>query len=253
MEPALIRLKWTAAIVLVTTGLALSGDTTTSSSVAGQPGLLESFHDFHRAWREGRYGDCRKYFRGGDGTHELPTLEGCLALLGERRGARLHFKHMQASDREGRLTGKVRTYWVMMPLAGVRDTRLLLATDESITMVAGQGEIWVEHYAVRDVTSEILALTREKIAQLGKGLSDQSGSEPDRMRAGVRMYILLWEIAEYEQMFPLLERLLQMGLREKSPKAFSAVSELTRRAVSDVAPPKAFQDLVTKVLTSAAK
>lgn len=205
------------------------------------------FREMIGPWHAQQYKGCEKYFAKDVTGRGQTSFQEAVAQIGDRRGFSLHTGTTEVSREEGAVVARARTYWIAKPVEGVRDKRETRITDETFRFIEVEGKVLIDSYSVCDVTEKVLEKVRTRIMELQAVFSDVKQPKPERLMAGVRMYLDLWQIADFDRMWPALKTMITLGIMQDA-KIMTGLQNLTRRAAAAEAPPKAYAAVVQKVI-----
>ncbi len=105
----------------------------------------------------------------------------------------------------------------------------------------------ITEYRCVDVTDSIRAETMKRQKEHAEVMNDESRPRPERIGAGVMMFLNYWQIAAYDRLWPHLAKLLEMDVLNES-EVMPTLQKLTRRAVRQGPLPDEYRQDVDRVL-----
>ncbi len=200
------------------------------------------------AWKDGNWNGCSRFFSTQASGNNL-TLESAKKNRNKIPSEKLYLSSRDVQESDGSLTIILKSVW-LLPVQGAPSIPKFL--EERFVFKLLDKKCTLTEYNIQDHTKESIEHADKRLAELATIFEDQNRDPRDRCQAASMAYIAMFENAQFERMWPILERLtVKENLENRGPKEFTMIREITARAMKfNPVVPVQYQNLIEQILHS---
>jgi len=209
--------------------------------------LIKQFRIFHALWVQGEFDKCVSYFERNPSDQNVLTLDKAKLIFGDAYKNKRREVTFNIMDWDDSLRIVTTTSWSRSG-PDINDSNRLVMLEQNFFVAFKNDHLVVTHYNPRDITAESIESLKHANEQLLIKVNDISLTQSERIDAAMSLYINLWNLAQYDQLWALLRIVAEIAPDSLNRKDFRVFRSITKSLQKESPIPENLKLVVEKLM-----